>query len=215
MRAIDQSHRYGRHQAACREPEGSYDKTTPTAICCEHKTKYLIIRAPYTRIVVFWHISNIPPWFRRVKLVVIPRRFIQQQFLRNIAIQPAVRCYNSWANLRCSGCYPLGGKLLWNRSFNPTRAKIQQVSYSLSPLVSTMQTWWGWYYRVDFRSTQAGAPLHSHWLATRRVTGRRPSGIHWKCLRFWDTLTFNNSTDTKYPWMTQTHLADWIFISSV
>ena len=34
----------------------------------------------------------------------------------NIAIQPAVGCYNSWANLRCSGCYPQGEKLLWNRS---------------------------------------------------------------------------------------------------
>ena len=59
--AIDQSHRYGRPQAACREPAGSYDKTTRTAICFEHKTQYLLIRAPYTRIVVFWHISNIPP----------------------------------------------------------------------------------------------------------------------------------------------------------
>ena len=59
--SIDQSHRYGRHQAACREPAGSYDKTTWTAICFEHKTQYLLIRAPYTRIVVFWHISNIPP----------------------------------------------------------------------------------------------------------------------------------------------------------
>ena len=58
---IDQSHRYGRHQVACPEPEGSYDKTTRTAICFEHKTQYLLIRAPYTRIVVFWHISNIPP----------------------------------------------------------------------------------------------------------------------------------------------------------
>ena len=58
---IDQSHRYGRHQAACREPAGSYDKTTRSAICFEHKTQYLLIRAPYTRIVVFWHISNIPP----------------------------------------------------------------------------------------------------------------------------------------------------------
>ena len=55
---IDQSHRYGRPQAACREPAGSYDKTTRTAICFEHKTQYLLIRAPYTRIVVFWHISN-------------------------------------------------------------------------------------------------------------------------------------------------------------
>ena len=81
--AIDQSHRYGRPQAAYREPAGSYDKrererlslsaflrtedigsydkTTRTAICLEHKTQYLLIHAPYTRIVVFWHISNIPP----------------------------------------------------------------------------------------------------------------------------------------------------------
>ena len=58
---IDQSHRYGRHQAACRESAGSYDKTTRIAICFEHKTQYLLIRAPYTRIVVFCHISNIPP----------------------------------------------------------------------------------------------------------------------------------------------------------
>ena len=59
--AIDQSHRGGHRQAACREPAGSYDKTTRTAICFEHKTQYLLIRAPYTRIVVFWHISKIPP----------------------------------------------------------------------------------------------------------------------------------------------------------
>ena len=57
-----------------------------------------------------------PPWFRRVNLVVIPPRFILQQYLWNIAIQPAVGCYNSWANLRSSGCYPLGEKWLWNRS---------------------------------------------------------------------------------------------------
>ena len=59
--SIDQSHRYGSHRAACRGPAGSYDKTTRTAICFEHKTQYLLIRAPYTHIVVFWHISNIPP----------------------------------------------------------------------------------------------------------------------------------------------------------
>ena len=57
---IDQSHRYGRHPAACREPSRSYNKTTRTAICFEHKTQYLLIRAPFTRIVVFWHTSNIP-----------------------------------------------------------------------------------------------------------------------------------------------------------
>ena len=61
LRRIDQSHRYGRHQAACREPAGSYDKTTRTAMCFEHKTQYLLIRAPYARIMIFWHISNIPP----------------------------------------------------------------------------------------------------------------------------------------------------------
>ena len=55
------SHRCGHPQAACREPAGSYDKTSQAAICFEHKTKYILIRAPYTRIVVFWHISNIPP----------------------------------------------------------------------------------------------------------------------------------------------------------
>ena len=71
---IDQSHKCGRRQAACREPAGSYDKTTRTAICFEHKTQYLLIRAPYTRIVVFWHINKI--WLGRVKLVVIPPRFV-------------------------------------------------------------------------------------------------------------------------------------------
>ena len=60
--------------------------------------------------------------------------------------------------------------------------------------------------------TQAG-PLHSHWLATGRVTGRHPRCINWKCLRFWDTPTWNNSTDTKYSWMPHTYLTGWIVIS--
>ena len=73
---INQSHRYGRHQAAYREPAGSYDKTTRTAICFEHKTQYILIRAPYTRIVVFWHIINIPPMISQSQISVIPPRFI-------------------------------------------------------------------------------------------------------------------------------------------
>ena len=60
MYLIDQ-HRYGGEQAACREPVGSYDKTTQTAICFDHKAQYILICAPYTHIVVFWHIRNIPP----------------------------------------------------------------------------------------------------------------------------------------------------------
>ena len=66
---IDQSHRYGRHKAACREPAGSYDKTTRTAICFEHKTQHFLIRAPYTRIVVFWHISNILPMILQSQII--------------------------------------------------------------------------------------------------------------------------------------------------
>ena len=98
MQLIDQSHRYGRPQAACREPAGSYDKTTRTAICFEHKTQYLLIRAPYTRIVVFWHISNISPMISQSQISCNTPTF----YLWNIAIQPAVGCYNPWANLRCS-----------------------------------------------------------------------------------------------------------------
>ena len=36
-----------------------------------------------------------------------------------IAIQPAVGCYNSWADLRCSSCSPLAGKSLWNVTILP------------------------------------------------------------------------------------------------
>ena len=75
---------------------------------------------------IFWSMLYLPAlwyfdtlvtyiqWFRRVKFVVIPPRFVKQQYLWNIAIQPAVSCYNSWANLRCSCCSPLGEISLWN-----------------------------------------------------------------------------------------------------
>ena len=107
---IDQSHRYGRPQAACREPAGSYDKTTRTAICFEHKTQYLLIRAPYTPIVVFWHISNIPPMISQSQISCNTPTFYIAAIFVKYAIQPAVGCYNPWANLRCSGYYPLGEK---------------------------------------------------------------------------------------------------------
>ena len=114
---IDQSHRYGRPQAACREPAGSYDKTTRTAICFEHKTQYLLIRAPHTRIVVFWHISNIPPMISQSQISCnTPTFYIAAIFVKYI--QPAVGCYNSWANLKEFGLLSARGKLLWNRSFN-------------------------------------------------------------------------------------------------
>ena len=74
--SIDQSHRCGRRQAACREPAVSYDKTTRTAICFEHKMQYLLLRAPYTRIVVFWHISNIPPMISQSQISCITPTFV-------------------------------------------------------------------------------------------------------------------------------------------
>ena len=55
-----------------------------------------------------------PQWFQRVKFALILPRFVQQQYLWNNAIQPAVGCYNSWANIPCLGCSPLGEKSLWN-----------------------------------------------------------------------------------------------------
>ena len=106
---IDQSHRYGRPQA-CREPAGSYDKTTRTAICFEHKTQYLLIRAQYTRTVVFWHISNIPPMISQSQISCnIPTFYIAAIFVKY--------CYTTGSWL-LSGCYPLGEKLLWNRSIH-------------------------------------------------------------------------------------------------
>ena len=49
--------------AACHEP--AYDQNTPPKVpyVFEHKTKYILIYAPYTRTVVFCYISNIPQWF--------------------------------------------------------------------------------------------------------------------------------------------------------
>ena len=73
--SIDQYHRYGRPQAACCEPAGSYDKTTRTAICFEHKTQYLLIRGPYSLIVVFWHISNIRPMISQSQISCNPPTF--------------------------------------------------------------------------------------------------------------------------------------------
>ena len=80
---LDKSHRYGRHQAACRKPAGSYNKTTWTAICFEHKTQYLLIRAPYTSIVVFWHISNILPMISQSQISCnTPMLYIAAIFVR-------------------------------------------------------------------------------------------------------------------------------------
>ena len=47
--------------AACRELVGSYNRLPEVPYVSEHKTQYLSVHDPYTPIVVFWHISNMPP----------------------------------------------------------------------------------------------------------------------------------------------------------
>ena len=61
---------------ACRELVVDYNTLREVLYVFEHKI-YISIHAPYTRIVVFWHISNIPQWFCRVKFVIIPPPFVQ------------------------------------------------------------------------------------------------------------------------------------------
>ena len=57
---MDEFHRYGA-PTACREPVESYNRLLDGLYVFEHKTQYLLIRVPYTCIVLFWHISNMPP----------------------------------------------------------------------------------------------------------------------------------------------------------
>ena len=47
--------------AACREPAGKLWQLFKVLYVFEHETQYVLIHAPYTRIVVYWHISNISP----------------------------------------------------------------------------------------------------------------------------------------------------------
>ena len=112
---IDQSHRCGHRQVACREPAGSYDKTTRTATCFEHKTQYLLIRAPYTLIVVFWHISKIPPMIGQSQISCnIPTFFIN--YICEILLynwQLVVVTHELIYGVRVLSAR---GKILWNRS---------------------------------------------------------------------------------------------------
>ena len=64
-----------------------------------------------------------PQGFCRVKFVIIPPDFVQQQYLWNIAIPPAVSCYNIWANINCLGCSPPGEKSLWNRPLSAAQSR--------------------------------------------------------------------------------------------
>ena len=47
--------------AACRKVALHYNTLPKLLYVFEHKTKFVLIHAPYTRIVVFWHISKMHP----------------------------------------------------------------------------------------------------------------------------------------------------------
>ena len=46
---------------ACREPVGIYNWLLGMLYVFEHQTQYILVHAPHTPIVVFWHVSNMPP----------------------------------------------------------------------------------------------------------------------------------------------------------
>ena len=48
--------------AACRKLAGSYNRLVDVLHVFEHKTQCFLSPCSYTRIVVFWHISNMLPW---------------------------------------------------------------------------------------------------------------------------------------------------------
>ena len=55
---LDELHKLRVPLAACHKLVGRYNKLSNVF---EHKTQYLLIHAPYTRIVILWHISNMSP----------------------------------------------------------------------------------------------------------------------------------------------------------
>ena len=102
-----------------------------------------------------WYFDTLviyPQWFRRVKFVVIPPCFVYQQYLWNIAIQPVVGCYNSWANLQCLSCSLLGEKCLWNGTITIIKLQSDLALTNDTPhLALTGELWdfleekWPWY----------------------------------------------------------------------
>ena len=97
---------------ACRQ--GSYDN-------CAKCYMFLNIKRN-----IFWSVLHIPTLWCFDTSVTYPNDFdesnsfkychvfLLRENLWNIAMQPAVVCYNSWANIRCSGCSPSEEISLWN-----------------------------------------------------------------------------------------------------
>ena len=88
--------------AACREPAGKLWQLCKVLYVFEHKTQYFLIHAPFIRIVVFWHIGNVPLMISYSQICCNTTTFCKSSNICN---------YNSWANLRCSSCSSLGENL--------------------------------------------------------------------------------------------------------
>ena len=108
-------HRCGHPLRLVANQQGSYDNCARCQchmfLNIKRNILYSILHLP-----PLWYLDTsitYPQWLHAVKFVVIWPHLILQQYLWNIAIQPAVGCYNPWANLRCLSS-PLGEKSLWN-----------------------------------------------------------------------------------------------------
>ena len=65
-----------------------------------------------------YHVINIlNTCYCRVKFVIIPLCFVQQQYLWNITIKPAVDYYDIWANTRRSGCLALAERVFVEQNY--------------------------------------------------------------------------------------------------
>ena len=71
---------------------------------------------------------------------MISSNFIKQQYLWNIAIQPAVGCSDLKANMYCLGCPPLGEKELWNRTIDQSGTKPNLVAKILATKIGNLWT---------------------------------------------------------------------------
>ena len=99
---------------ACREPAGKLWQLCKVLYVFEHKTQYLLIHALFIRVVLFWRIGNIPPMISWSQICCNTAMFCIAAIFVKYCYTITEGCYNSWANLRCSSCSPLGEKSLWN-----------------------------------------------------------------------------------------------------
>ena len=106
-------------------------------------------------------------------------------FVKYCYTQPAVGCYNSWANLWCFGCLPLGERLVWNRSIlgiqlivignliyqywemlmnSIYKITIWEIWFSGGktdrfPILGTMMNYWNWWFDLQISENAHKLPI--------------------------------------------------------